>query len=77
MDHKHSSSISSSCHHDPGSPMKQMCLQILAKAGVDPREVVYLEAHGTGTVAGEVTLPIWMKSLEKYGKVLFGLAIAL
>jgi 3-oxoacyl-(acyl-carrier-protein) synthase len=32
-----------------------MRVQILAKASVDPSEVVYLEAHGTGTVAGEVS----------------------
>jgi fatty acid synthase len=28
-------------------------MQVCAKAGVEPSEVDYIEAHGTGTVAGD------------------------
>ena len=30
-----------------------MHMQVCAKAGVEPSEVDYIEAHGTGTVAGD------------------------
>jgi hypothetical protein len=41
-------------------------VQTLAKAGISPTDVVYLEAHGTGTVAGapKHTTPHYLGSLR-------------
>lgn len=36
-----------------GAVQKQLLQEVYADAGVDPKDVSYIEAHGTGTKAGD------------------------
>ncbi|XP_041364323.1 oleandomycin polyketide synthase, modules 5 and 6-like [Gigantopelta aegis] len=46
-----------------GEQQRQLLKTVYEKAGIDPREIDYIEAHGTGTVAGD---PVEVKSLGMF-----------
>jgi len=48
------SADASSITHPHAKTQKQLYQQVLQKAGVKPRDVSYVEMHGTGTQAGDV-----------------------